>query len=198
MMKAPNGAASKEETKMRKVTAGLFHSLDGAVEAPNEWQFDRFDDELGGLLGGVLGRTDTVIMGRKGFVEWSGYWPTAQRDQGFADFINDVPKHVATRTLTTLPAWQNSSIISGDLDAFVRELKAGDGGEIAVMASISVVNHLFLAGLLDELTFITHPVLAGDRYRKLFPNGTGTTRLALVSSEKTSKGNVVSTYKLLK
>ena len=183
---------------MRKVTAGLFHSLDGAVEAPNEWQFDRFDDELGGLLTGVLGRTDTVIMGRKGFVEWSGYWPTAQRDAGFADFINGVPKHVATRTLTTLPAWQNSSIIAGDLDAFVADLKAKDGGEIAVMASISVVNHLFLAGLLDELTLITHPVVAGDKYRKLFANGTGTTRLELVSSETTSKGNVVSTYKLLK
>lgn len=183
---------------MRKVTAGLFHSLDGAVEAPHEWQFDRFDDELGGLLTGVLGRTDTVIMGRKGFSEWAGYWPNAEVDAGFADFINAVPKHVATRTLTTLPAWQNSSIIDGDLDTFVRELKAKDGGEIAVMASISVVNHLFLAGLLDELTLITHPVLAGSKYRKLFPDGTGTTRLELASSETTSKGNVVTTYRLLR
>jgi dihydrofolate reductase len=189
--------ATNEDTTMRKVTAGLFHSLDGAVEAPHEWQFDRFDDELGGLLTGVLGRTDTVIMGRKGFSEWAGYWPNAEVDAGFADFINAVPKHVATRTLTTLPAWQNSSIIAGDLDTFVRELKAKDGGEIAVMASISVVNHLFLAGLLDELTLITHPVLAGGKYRKLFPDGTGTTRLELASSETTSKGNVVSTYKLL-
>ena len=182
---------------MRKVTAGLFHSIDGAVEAPNEWQFDRFDDELGGLLTGVLGRVDTVIMGRQGFTEWAGYWPNAEQDQGFADFINAVPKHVATRTLTTLPAWQNSSIIRGDLDSFVRELKAKEGGEIAVMASISVVNQLFLAGLLDELTLITHPVIAGARYRKLFEPGTPTTRLELVSNEVTSKGNLVSTYRLL-
>jgi dihydrofolate reductase len=187
-----------KETKMRKVTAGLFHSLDGAVEAPNEWQFDRFDNELGALLGGVLSRVDTVIMGRKGFEEWAGYWPTATADAGFGDFINAVPKHVATRTLTTLPTWQNSAIIKGDLDGFVRDLKAKGGGEIAVMASISVVNHLFLAGLLDELTLITHPVLAGDKYRKLFAGGMGTTRLELVSSERTSKGNVVSTYRLMK
>jgi dihydrofolate reductase len=183
---------------MRKVTAGLFHSLDGAVESPDQWQFDRFDDELGALLGGVLGRTDTVIMGRKGFVEWANWWPNAESDAGFADFINAVPKHVATRTLTTLPDWQNSSIIAGDLDAFVRDLKTKDGGEIAVMASISVVNHLFLAGLLDELTLITHPVLAGAKYRKLFPEGTGTTRLDLVKCETTSKGNIVSTYRLLR
>lgn len=183
---------------MRKVTAGLFHSIDGAVEAPNEWQFDRFDDELGGLLTGVLGRTDTVIMGRKGFAEWASYWPSAQQDEGFADFINAVPKHVATRTLQTLPAWRNSSIIEGDLDAFVRELKAKEGGEIAVMASISVVNQLFLSGLLDELTLITHPVIAGAKYRKLFEAGTPTTRLELVSNQQTSKGNLVSTYRLLK
>jgi len=183
---------------MRKVTAGLFHSVDGAVEAPNEWQFDRFDDELGGLLSGVLGRVDTVVMGRKGYEDWAGYWPTASADAGFGDFINAVPKHVASRTLKGKLGWNNASVIDGDLDAFVRDLKARDGGEIAAMASISVVNHLFLAGLLDELTLITHPVVAGDKYRKLFPNGTGTIRLELVSSEQTSKGNVVSTYKLLK
>jgi dihydrofolate reductase len=182
---------------MRKLTAGLFHSLDGAVESPDQWQFDRFDDELGALMGRMLGSTDTVILGRKGFEEWAGYWPNAEQDQDFGAFINNVPKHVASRTLKTLPAWQNSTLIEGDLDAFVRELKAKDGGDIAVMASISVANHLFLAGLLDELTLITHPVVAGDKYRKLFPNGTGTTRLELISAETTSKGNVVSTYRLL-
>ena len=183
---------------MRKLTAGLFHSLDGAVEAPDQWQFDRFDDELGAAMNRILGRVDTVILGRKGFEEWAGYWPNAQADQDFAGFINNVPKHVATRTLTTLPAWQNSSIIPGDLDAFVRDLKSKEGGDIAVMASISLVNHLFLAGLMDELILITHPVIAGARYRRLFEPGTPTTRLELVGSEQTSKGNVVTTYRLLK
>ncbi len=183
---------------MRKLTAGLFHSIDGAVESPDQWQFDRFDDELGGMLGGVLGRVDTVILGRKGYEEWAGYWPTAEQDEFFGKFINNVPKHVATRTLKGPLGWKNSSIIEGELEPFVRDLKAGDGGEISVMGSISVVNQLFLAGLLDELTLITHPVIAGARYRKLFEPGTPTTRLELVSTERTSKGNVVSTYKLLK
>jgi dihydrofolate reductase len=182
---------------MRKVTAGLFHSLDGAVESPDQWQFDRFDDELGALLGSIMPRIDAVIMGRKGFAEWAGYWPNAEQDQDFGAFINNVQKYVATRSLTTLPAWQNASIIEGDLDTFVRDLKAKDGGEIAVMASISVVRHLFLAGLLDELTLITHPVLAGAQYRRLFEPGTPTTRLEMVKAETTSKGNIVSTYRLL-
>ena len=62
------------------------------------------------------------------------------------------------------------------------------------MASISLVRQLFLAGLIDELTLITHPVVAGSRYRRLF-DGAETARLSLIRSEVTSKGNVVSTYK---
>jgi dihydrofolate reductase len=181
---------------MRKLTAGLFHSLDGAVEAPNMWQFDRFDNDLGAMMGEILGRVDTVILGRKGYSEWAGYWPTAQRDQGFGDFINAVPKYVASRTLTAPLAWNNATLISGDLDSFVRELKARDGGEISVMASISVVRHLFLAGLLDELTLITHPVIAGKGYRHLFETDGEQQRLELVSVTGTEKGNVVSTYRL--
>lgn len=179
---------------MRKVTAGMFHAIDGVVEAPNLWQFDQFDDELGALLGKVLGATDTVIMGRKGYEEWAGYWPTTSADAGFGDFINAVPKHVASRTLNGPLSWNNSTVIPGDLEVFVRDLKQQAGGEIAVMASISVVRQLFLAGLLDELTLITHPVIAGEGRRHLFQPGDPVTRLALIDTMRTSKGNVVSTY----
>ena len=51
---------------MRKLTAGLFHSLDGVVEAPNLWQFDAFDDELGASLGASIAATDTVLLGSLG------------------------------------------------------------------------------------------------------------------------------------
>lgn len=42
---------------MRKVTAGLFHSIDRVVEAPDQWQLDQFDDELGAVFGRVLKAT---------------------------------------------------------------------------------------------------------------------------------------------
>src|SRR5262245_7695078 len=58
---------------MRKLTAGLFYSVDGVAEAPNEFQFDSFDDELGQLLGSVMADVDTVLMGRQGYQEWAGY-----------------------------------------------------------------------------------------------------------------------------
>lgn len=181
---------------MRKVTAGLFHSLDGVVEAPDTWQFDRFDDELGAIMTTIMGRLDTVILGRKGYEDWAGYWPNAEADQDFAGFINNVPKHVASHTLKGPLGWSNSHLIEGDLEAFVRDLKAKDGGEIAVMASISLVRQLLFAGLLDELTLITHPVIAGEGRQHLFEADDPVTRLELVETTGTSKGNVVSTYRL--
>lgn len=181
---------------MRKVTAGLFHSIDGVADAPNEWQYDAFDGELGALLGKTMAAVDTVIMGRVGYEEWSGYWPNAEADGDFADFINGVPKFVASRSLKGPLSWQNSTLIEGDVDAFVRDLKAKDGGEIAVMAGMSIVRHLFLGGLLDELTLITHPVIAGGDRRHLFQPGDPTTRLHLVNELRTSQGNVVTTYSL--
>jgi dihydrofolate reductase len=181
---------------MRKVTAGLFHSLDGAVEAPDKWQFDAFDDELGAYLGRTLETVDTVILGRVGYEAWAKDFGEGS-DDFFGPFINNVPKFVATRTLKGPLPWQNSTIIPGDLDAFVRDLKTKPGGEIAVMGGISVVRHLFLAGLLDELTLITHPVVAGSSYRRMF-DARDTVRLSLIRSETTSKGNVVATYGLRK
>lgn len=178
---------------MRKLTAGLFHSVDGVVERPDQWQFDAFDAELGASLDKVIAATDTVIMGRVGYSEWSGYWPNAGTDMDFARFINGVPKHVASRTLQGPLAWQNAALIEGDLDAFVRDLKGRDGDGIAAMGGIAIVRHLLFAGLLDELTLITHPVVAGTG-RHLFEPGDPVTRLDLVDTWRTSKGNVVSTY----
>ncbi|MEP7241038.1 MAG: dihydrofolate reductase family protein [Devosia sp.] len=178
---------------MRKLTAGLFHAIDGVVEAPNLWQGDAFDDELGALLGGVMGRVDTVLMGRKGFTEWKKDFGEGG-DPYFGPFINGVTKYVASRTLKGDIGWQNATLIEGDVPAFVRELKAKPGGEIAVMGGISLVRELFLAGLLDELTLITHPVIAGDNRRHLFQPGDPTTQLVLVDMQRTSRGNIVSTY----
>ena len=180
---------------MRKLTAGLFHSLDGVVEAPDQWQYDAFDDELGASLGKTLGAVDTVILGRKGYQAWEKDFATGG-DEFFGPFINNVPKFVASRTLSGKLSWQNATLISGDLDAFVRDLKAQPGGEIAVMGGISIVRHLFLAGLIDELSLFTHPVIAGSNRRHLFEAGDPVTRLVLKDSYKTSKGNVVSTYGL--
>lgn len=178
---------------MRRVTAGLFYSVDGVVEAPNLWQFDSFDDELGAEMGGMIGRTDTVLLGRVSYQEWAGYWPTAEGDD-FGSFINPVEKFVASNTLTGDLEWQNSRLIDRGLEEFVTELRESDGAEITVCGSISVVRQLLFAGLLDSLTLLVHPVVAGAG-RHLFEPDDPATRLSLDDARRTSKGNAILSYR---
>ena len=121
----------------------------------------------------------------------------ACQDDDFANFINPVEKYVASRTLTEPLEWQNSRLNDGDVEDFVTELKSRDGGEIAVCGSISLVRQLFFAGVLDELTLMTHPVIAGSG-RRLFEEGDPLNRLLLKDQYATSKGNVITTYSLRK
>jgi dihydrofolate reductase len=194
-IRAEKKARARKGDNMRKVTAGLFHSLDGVVERPDLWQFDSFDDELGAEMTTTLATIDTALMGRVGYSEWSQYWPNAREDLDFAGFINGVEKYVASETLTPDQlTWSNSKLIEGDFLDFVRTLKAGSGGDIATMASISLVRQLVMAGLMDELILITHPVVAGTG-RHLFEPGDPTMRLEFVRGSITSKGNVIHTYR---
>jgi dihydrofolate reductase len=179
---------------MRKLRAGLFMSIDGVVESPNLWQFDSFDGELGAMMGAMFGTIDTAVLGRVGFQEWSGYWPHADSADPFAAFINPLEKFVASRTLSGDLGW-NATLIEGDVEAFLTELKNTDGGEISLFAGISLVRQLLFSGMLDELTLMVHPVVAGAG-RHLFEPADPTTRLELVRSAITSKGNAVLTYAL--
>ncbi|MCM6762787.1 dihydrofolate reductase family protein [Rathayibacter sp. ZW T2_19] len=179
---------------MRMLTAGLFASVDGVVESPNLFQFDSFDAELGALMGGMIGEVDTAVLGRAGYEEWSQYWPAAPADDPFAAFINPIEKFVASTTLSGDLGW-NATLIEGDAVEFLRRLKQTEGGRISVFSSISLTRQLLFAGVLDELTLMVHPVIAGAG-RRLFEPSDPLTRLELRDSSITSAGNAVLTYAL--
>lgn len=180
---------------MRRVTAGLFCSTDGVVEDPFRWQFDSFDADLGAGMVKMMDRVDTGLLGRIGYQQWAQYWPNAESDADFAAFINQLPKFVASRTLAGDLEWQNSRLMDRPLEDFVAGLKNGDGGDIGVFSSISLVRQLLFAGLLDTLMLMVHPVIAGSG-RRLFQDGDPLTRLVLQESQATSKGNMILSYGL--
>ena len=180
---------------MRKVTSSLFSTVDGVVESPNLWQFDHFDADMGPAMEAALADMDTVLMGRNTYEQWASYWPDPTHDDEFGQFINPVRKYVASRTLDGPLEWENSSLIDGGLEDFVSGLRATEGGTIGVQGSISVVRQLLFAGLLDELTLMVHPVVAGEGGR-LFRPEDPTTRLELKDSQITSSGNALLTYSL--
>lgn len=182
---------------MRKLVSGLFVSLDGVAQSPDRWQF-AFDAEMGSEMGRTMREADTILLGRVTWTEWSGYWPsvTDGDDVAFAGWINSSPKHVVSTTLTDVAAWPNSHLVSGDLTSAVGELKAGDGKDIAVSGSPGLVRSLLAADLLDELTLLVSPVVAGQGLGKLFAGNAALTRLELVGARPTSGGTVIATYRL--
>ncbi len=180
---------------MRKVYAGLFSSIDGVVEGPNEWQH-AFDDEMGAALARMLDGQDAVLLGRVTFTEWAGYWPTST-DEPFAGWINGVQKYVASSTLGSgdVDGWANSTLIKGPVTDFVADLREQDGGTIGVGGSPSLVRSLIEAGLLDELTLMISPVVAGGGRKRLFPDDAAPTRFELAEATPTSTGALIATYR---
>jgi dihydrofolate reductase len=178
---------------MRKVTAGLFSSIDGVVEAPNEWQ-PAFDAEMGAVLSRMLDEQDAVLLGRTTFTEWAGYWPSSA-DEPFASYINNTQKYVASTTLGSAGRWQNSTLIKGPVADFLAELRQQEGGTIGTAGSPSLVRSLIEQGLLDELTLMISPVVAGGGRKRLFPGDAALTRFELVHAQPTSSGAVIVTYR---
>src|SRR5215470_7655946 len=84
------GTASEQKftrsSVMRKVTAGLFISLDGVTEAPHEWQFDVFDDDMMAAMTEHINAVDTILLGRVTYQDWAPYWPTSS-DEPYASHI---------------------------------------------------------------------------------------------------------------
>ncbi len=149
---------------MRKLVVYELMSLDGVAEDPDDFIAD-WDDVMDAHLAEVIASQDAVILGRRSYEQWGGYWPQSDIEP-FATFINSVAKHIATSTPLDLE-WAESSRIEGDLAEFVRDLKAQPGGDIGVHASMSVAQALLAAGLVDELKLVIAPSVAATGRRLL-------------------------------
>src|SRR5829696_4023657 len=103
---------------MRKITAGLFISLDGVVEAPDQWHFPYFNEEMGAAVDATLGAADTMLFGRKTYDSFAGAWPdreqAGEEDAGFAKKLGDVRKLVVSSQQLDF-TWRNSEQVEGDL-----------------------------------------------------------------------------------
>jgi dihydrofolate reductase len=176
---------------MRKVIAALFISLDGVVESPNEWQ-EQFDEDMGQAMTEQLASQDAVLLGRVTYQEWASYWPTAT-DEPFASFINSTPKYVCSTTLENVEAWQNSTLLKGDLSQEIARLKQQPGKNIGTAGSPTLVRSLLEQNLVDELILMVHPVVVGSG-KRLFNHGDDLKRLNLLSARPTRSGTVILTY----
>jgi len=178
---------------MRKVSAWLFMSLDGVVEAPNEWQFDVMDDDMIEAITSQTEAEDAMLMGRVTYQEWLPFWPTST-DEPYASHINTMPKYVVSTTLEEVEwgKWEKPTLIKGNLPQEINKLKKQPGKNIGVSGSPTLVRSLLEGGLLDEVKLMIHPVVVG--HGKRFFNDGDLKRLKLVDSKVTGTGVVILTY----
>lgn len=189
-----------------------FMSLDGVVQAPGGpgedtdggfahggWSAPYFDLEvMGPAIDDLLEGTDALLFGRRTWQGMAAAWPDRAGDP-FADRMNAIRKHVASRTLTEADlTWSGSQLLplDGDGSAIpaIRELRAQDGRGLQVWGSSQLARQLVEHDLVDEYRLFVEPILLGGG-KRVFPDDGRARPLELVSVTPAATGVLVCTYR---
>ena len=183
---------------MRRLVVTENITLDGVIDASGGWFSPAGDEDvdqsdLNEVLREQAQAADAVLLGRVTFEDMRGYWPLQTDDEtGVTEYLNNVSKYVVSSTMTD-PEWEQSTVLSGDLEENVRELKGKSGKDIVVTGSITLVHELIPLGLVDEYRLFVYPVVLG-RGARLFKDGTNVPKLKLLDSRPFRSGVVLTSY----
>ena len=189
-----------------KLTTSTQVSVDGVMQANGGrdvkldpgmerggWARPLFDDEAMTFVQQVYQRADAFLFGRRTYELFAGYWGVREDlEDPIVGGLNTKPKYVASNTLTD-PQWAGTTVLSGDLAASIRELKARPGGELQVHGSGTLIRWLLENELLNELSLLICPVVVGQGAR-LFPDNGPDIALDLLDSRADSKGVTIQVY----
>jgi dihydrofolate reductase len=193
---------------MMKLTVTTFVSVDGVMQGPGGAEEDRtggferggwlvphFDDETGQFMDETFRRVDAFLLGRRTYEIFAGSWGEMADpgDNPVAVQLNTLPKYVPSTTLTN-PRWTNTTVLSGDVAAQVRELKEQPGNELQVHGSGTLVRWLLDNDLVDEMNLFVFPAVVGQGTR-LFPDTGQDKALELVESRTTPRGVTIQVYR---
>lgn len=189
---------------MRELIVHTFLTLDGVMQAPGGpeedpsgsfehggWSVGYWDAQIERAMGELMSKPYDLVLGRKTYEIFAAYWPHS--DDPGAELLNSATKHVATTTRTELE-WENSKLIEGDLPDGIRALKEEDGPELQVHGSANLIQTLLQHGLIDEFRLKIYPLVLG-KGRRLFDGGTVPAGLELASSQVSSSGVIMATYR---
>ena len=189
-----------------KLTASMMVTLDGVYQGPGGpdedrrggfdrggWTAAHADEESWRFLTSMFERADAFLLGRRTWEIWDRYWPHHDEGDPVSHGINVLPKYVPSTTLKD-PTWQNTHVITGDVEAAVRELKAKPVRDLQIHGSVALLRWLLQRALVDELNLRLFPVVVGDGLR-LFPEQGQTYDLTLVESRSTPSGVTIQTYR---
>jgi dihydrofolate reductase len=191
---------------MRKVIINEQLSLDGVMQGPGGpdedtsggfphggWAMEYFDESMGKASALGMESAGALLIGRRTYEIFAGYWPHQRDDAPFASFLNSVPKYVASGTLQEPLEWNNSHLLKGDVAEAVRKLKQEDGGNIIVLGSGELAQTLMEHGLIDVYDLWVEPIVLGTG-KRLFREEGRKAPLKLVKSEISTTGVAMLTY----
>ena len=190
-------------TVMTQITVdGVVQGNGGASDEDRRNGFERGgwargagDDETRTLITRTYQRADAFLFGRRTYELFAGSWGAMEemRAHPIGVALNETPKYVASTTLTG-PRWADTTVLSGDVAAAIRELKAEKAGELQVHGSGDLIRWLIANDLVDEITLLTYPVVLGQGTR-LFPDAGPDVALDLVDSRTDSKGLTIQRFR---
>ncbi len=191
---------------MRKIVVVEFLTLDGVMQGPGSpdedrsggfdrggWQLNYFDDTLGASILGALAETGGFLLGRRTYDTFAAHWPNQPADDPLSGTFNELPKWVVSNSLREPLAWQNSTLIQGDVVKAIADVRAADGKDIQVIGSGELVQTLIRHDLVDEYRLMVHPIVMGAG-KRLFRDEAATARLRLVESTPSSTGVLITRY----
>jgi dihydrofolate reductase len=193
---------------MRKLIVISFLTLDGVMQAPGAkhedtqgefeyggWQMS-FDDGGDTTLHDEMSKAGALLLGRKTYDIFSGYWPTEGKNIEFwGPLMNSLPKFIASNTLKKTD-WQNSKLLKSDIKAEVSKLKSEPGKDIYIFGSGDLCQTLMRDGQIDEYFLMVYPLVLG-KGKKLFREGSAKQDLELFSSKTIKSGILILRYKRL-
>lgn len=191
-------------TSRRRVIANISMSLDGRVSGAGgdvdmSWIVPHAVTDTAREQMQKLTEATTVLLGRKNYEGFGGYWPTVAtdetadpRDRNFAQWLDAVEKVVVSSTLEDTP-WQNSRVVSDAPPDVAAKLRTDGEGDIVILASVSVIQALMASGDIDRLIVNLCPEIVGGG-RPLFAEGSPRTSWALSESSPSGSGSIYLTY----
>ena len=153
------------------------------------WFFPFADEVTGAVMQERLAKPMDLLLGRKTFDAWEGYWPT---HSNFWPNCMTATKYVASNTRESSD-WQPNEFLSGDIAEKVREIKQQDGPDIYVMGSANLLQTLFKHDLVDALELMIIPITLGTG-KRLFTDGTIPASFKVTNSQVAPKGIISVTY----
>jgi len=187
---------------MRKIIVLAFLTLDGVMQAPGGpeedtsggfkhggWSVPYWDDSLASVMSDQMGHRFDLLLGRKTYEIFAAYWPQ-HPEEGAA--LNKASKYVASRSPRQL-AWENSTLLRGDVVQEIKKLKAQDGPELQVHGSADFLQTLLKSDLVDEFWLKIYPITLGTG-KRLFGEGSMLAAFTLKESRPATSGVLVASY----